>query len=216
MSWGVYGRHKIVSFDQTDGPAFSVLIGNGPVMISDGYGGWTAVARPQNKPLTRWDGAGPLTLQIPLLFDRVRQKERLEDGINRVLDLGRAGGGTQEPQPFKVTGSFLHSGKRFVMAGSPEISNIERGDGGKLMRLEMTITVMEYVRPDRIKFRKLAKKKRKVKAKKGDTINKIASRIFRGKPKRVIQQKAKAMAKLNDVRDRSKKLKQGRIIKVPK
>ena len=93
---------------------------------------------------------------------------------------------------------------------------MRRNRDGVLWHQEMTITIVELIdSEDTIRFQQLPPRVRTIEAKKGDSINKIARRVWKGEGKKVIQSMAKAMAKLNKVRDRNRVLKTGRRIKVP-
>lgn len=214
-----YSYHNKATKIMFRGPglAFAAKLGDGPIMVTDGFGGWSEVPRPQNKPITRWNGAGTLKLKIPLLFDRVKERQPIDWMVRTVYDLGRVEGGTEEPPVFTLVGNFMFSNRRWVLLETPETTNIIRNRDGKLFRQEITITVMEYVPADQLKFRRLPKKKvaRRVEAKKGDTINKIAHRLSKKKGKEKVREFAKEMAKLNKIRDRNQVLKEGRKIKVP-
>ena len=196
---------------------FAAKLGDGPILVTDGFGGWSEVPRPKNIPISRWVGPGALKLKIPLLFDRVKERQSIEWMVRTIFDLGREGGGDEEPPVFRLEGSAMFLDRRWVLLETPETTNILRNRDGKLLRQEMTITVMEYVPSDQLDFRRLPKKKvaRRIEAKKGDTINKIAQRLFKKKGKKKMRELAKEMAKLNKIRDRNKVLKEGRTIKVP-
>lgn len=214
----LYSFHSSASkifFEGTD-IFYAAKLGDGPILATDGYGGWVEVPRPKNKPLTRWEGGPALKLKIPLLFDQKQESSPIRTWVNQVYRLGRESNGREEPDVFRLTSDAMpHSGRKWVMVGTPEVERADRNRDGKLIIVMMTIEVMEYVEPDRIRFRKRPKRMRRVVAKKGDTINKIAHRVAKGKGKKKIRDLAKRMAKLNGVRDRNKRLKTGRKIKVP-
>lgn len=193
-------------------------LGDGPILITDGYGGWEEVERPSNKPMSRWDGAGLVKLKIPLMFDAFAVNRTIGWHVEQALSLGRAANGTEAPPVFRLWGDAMPSNlrrKKWVMNETPDIGAIRRNRDGNLIHQEMTITVMEFVNPDRIRFHKKPKKIRREVAKKGDTINKIAKRLFKNQPKAKIRRWAIAIAELNKIRDRNKVIKVGTKIKIP-
>jgi hypothetical protein len=198
-----------------DGLNLVAKLGDGPVLISDGYGGWESVSRPQNKPMTRWTGQPALRLQVPLIFDRSLRKTVGRD-VARIMSLGRRRGGTERPPTFRMIGYPLpHSGMRFVLESMPEIGTVIRDRNGATVRQTMTVTLLEYVDEDQVRFKRSKPRARVVKARKGDTVNKIAQRVFEGEGRKVILRKARAIAKINDIRDRNKELTPGRKVRVP-
>lgn len=194
-----------------------VKLGDGPILVTDGFGGWSEIERPQNKPITRWEGAGTLKLKIPLLFDRWKERNPIDWMVRSIYDLGREDGGQEEPPVFRLKGHAMFLRRRWVLSETPETTNIIRNRDGALMRQEMTLSVMEYVPSDQLKFRRLPKKRvaRVLESKEGDTINKIAHRVWKKEGKKKVREYAKKMAKLNKIRDRNKVLKKGTKIKVP-
>lgn len=211
---------KVTFRNYARGLNLPVKLGDGPILASDGYGGWVEIGRPGNKPVVHWEGAAALKLKIPLMFDRDRERHPIQGHVNTILGLGRRRGGTAEPISFTLTGPALSPytspSKRWVLNETPEVSNVRRNRDGVLWHQEMTITVLELIdADDTIRFQQLPRRVKTIEAKKGDTINKIARRIWKGEGKKVIRAMAKEMAKLNKVRDRNRVLKTGRRIKVP-
>jgi hypothetical protein len=167
-------------------------LGEGSATVEGGLGGWESVPRPGRRPLTVWRGPeDPLRMGLPLVFDGypepgsdqtvvasveadVRQLERIA-GVAMLDD--------PVPPFITVMGAVPHD-LRWAPRNQWVIEHLEWGEAerrvsdGQRVRQLVDVTLMLYTTPDSLtRLSAQSKpKKRKVKAKKGDTAIKIAAR----------------------------------------
>lgn len=193
----------------------SIPEGNGPVQLSDGLGGWSEVSRRGRRPMTDFTGPASVKMDIPLLLDGFRADRNVQPLLDRLIALAQG-----EPPPVvQLTGRFpiAVEGRRWVVTNIT-FGNTERNRQGDLVRQEATVQVMEYVALDSVQFKRIPKKavivgsfREVYRTKQGDTLNKIAVKLYNGNRK-----KAKAIGKANGIRDVNKKLKAGRTLTIPR
>jgi nucleoid-associated protein YgaU len=183
-------------------------LGGEPVIPTDGFGGWTEVPRPNNTPITEWVGSPALRLSLPLFLDGYREGKSVQRDLDRLLSLGRTRDGDHEPPAFRVSGPIPYSGTKFVLETTPDFGATIRNNRGKLLRQALTLSLLEYGRPDRIKVGRRPSKRRTYTVREGDTIRKIAVKLFGD------ADRAREIAKLNGIRDIRKPLKPGRVIRI--
>jgi hypothetical protein len=210
---------------------FQARIGDTIANPTDGYGGWQVTSRPRARGLTEWNGANPMTIDIPILFDGWPDDSQ-EDAIKQLEMMAGWGGEGGEPPllAFNSNGVIPHD-----QFNGPThdwvISQLQWGDAdrdrwGARVRQAVTVTVMEYVEDDvlsdesaaqrhkatknahRHKGRKPSTKHEPYVVKKGDTLPKIAKRRL-GSSKRW-----REIAQLNKIRD-PKAIKVGQHLKMP-
>lgn len=188
-------------------------LGAGPAQITDGYGGWEEIDRPSDLSITHWSGQTPRRMTIPIFLDGYRENDSVQKELDKLLTLGRSRDGDEEPPVFRVSGPIPFSGERWVMESSPEMGESFRAKDGRLLRQALTLSLMEYVKGDRIKIKR--RKGKTYTTKKGDTLLKIARKLEPKDNNKESIKYAKEIGKLNKIRDIRKKLKAGIKLRLP-
>lgn len=205
--------------------------GPGAPTPTSGYGGWEEVRRPSDVAMTDWVGGSPFKQDILVMLDGWSTNESVEKELELLEQLGRSKDEDESPPVFRVFGPLHNSGMHYVCEGIDFGASL-RNSQGVLVRQELTIHLMEYVRPDRVRLRK--KKKgggtsgndgkdfntesnaggvgpgpSVYTTKAGDTLRKIAAKFY-GKA-----DLWRELAELNKIRDPNKVLPVGTKIKLP-
>lgn len=63
------GASRFITFHAHGISPVKVMLGDGPVQATGGFGGWDIVARPRRTALTVWTGYEPLQLTVPIVFN---------------------------------------------------------------------------------------------------------------------------------------------------
>lgn len=137
-------------------------MGDGPAQLTQGFGGmWEAVPRPQKRAAMRFVGADPIGQDIPILIDGFAQDRPIDHLLDGLLlqQQPKDGGfeGMYPPTIWRIQGPIHMPQKRWVVADI-EFGDALRNEHGRLVRQAATLKLMEYVRPDRVKVRKLPRK----------------------------------------------------------
>lgn len=137
-------------------------MGDGPAQLTQGFGGmWEAVPRPQKRAAMRFVGADPIGQDIPILIDGFAQDRPIDHLLDGLLlqQQPKDGGfeGMYPPTIWRIQGPIHMPQKRWVVADI-EFGDALRNEHGRLVRQAATLKLMEYVRPDRIKVRKLPRR----------------------------------------------------------
>lgn len=194
----------------------TVLLGEEPPKITDGYGGWSEVDRPRRSPLTDFLTVPLYRLSISAVLDGYAAGQSVQSQQHTIEKMARPVG-TEKPPIVNVAGSVPRTDIDWVVEGL-EWDEVTRDDGGTLIRWGVTITLLQYVDPDQVEISgpgnrakcKKHGKHKKVTVRKGDTLQKIAAReLGSAKCWRKI-----ASIKSNKIRD-PKKLKVGKVLKMP-
>lgn len=187
-----------------------IPLGDGAANLTGGLGGWDEIERPSGRPLTLWNGAEALKVDVPIMLDGW-PRQSVERQKDLLIRLGRRGDGEKEPPSFKVRGPVFFSGMRMVLAGidfSPE--QIIRSKKGQLLRLAGVMHLMEFVDADTVRIARRKKNgKFTYKTKKGDTVRSIARDLLGD------VSLAKKIAALNNIRDTREKLEPGTVLIFP-
>lgn len=205
------------------GVDLTIPLGSGPPTPTAGSAQWEEVNVPERDALTNYTGDSLVRLDVPVLLNGLQTNTDVEPLLNSILALTRKANDADRPPSFTIQGPFIYSGLEAVMDFPDFGSDPEsiRNANGVLLRQALVLKIIEFNDPDAIVFTEHAaggasgaaakkkKKKKTVTAKGGQTLLKIAQQQF-GDPK-----KAKEIAKLNGIRDTRKKLKAGRVIKLP-
>jgi len=186
---------------------FRAFFGDGPAVITDGYGGWTVQSRAKDVGYTDWQGRNPMAIEIPFVIDNIRN---LEDGGIKTEDMVRklerlSGIGSHDVPPIcRVNGggAIPHDNTaapgyhRWVVENISWDRAIEyrSGTSKRRMRCGGTITIRQYLEPDaldRLASKRRAKKKKRRKSegkssgrsrtyivRSGDTLPKIAVKFY--------------------------------------
>lgn len=181
--------------------------------ITDGYGGWEEVGRSSDLSLTRWAGQAPLRMTVPLFLDGFGESQSVQRDLDKVLRLGRSKDGDEAPPVFRLSGPVPFSGQRWVMESTPEMGDAFRAKDGRLVRQALTLSLMEYVRPDRIKIKR--RRGKTYTTKRGDTLVSIAKKLRPHDTNAESLKYAKELGKLNKIRDIRKRLDAGIKLRLP-
>src|SRR5215831_13826354 len=92
-------KHRFYTFTADNGLSVTVLRGNDPPQITDGYGGWTVVDRPRRVGYAYWAGINPIKLKLPCLIDDWQGHHSIEDDIGALARMAQppVGGGSDPP-----------------------------------------------------------------------------------------------------------------------
>lgn len=186
-------------------PKFTIVgqLGAEPSHPTDGLGGWDTEERPSNVSITEWNGADPIRMDLPLLFDGYSTDSPVDQDYSRILRLGRKRDGTERPPIFRVSGPIPFSGERFVVENTPDFADTIKNDAGQLLRFSVVLPLLEYVSAERVKFTKKARYRQFYTVKKGENLRKIAVKLYKD------ASKAQKIGKLNGIRDTRRELKVG-------
>ena len=200
---------------QTADQDFEIPLGDGPAQITGGIGGWEAVERADRVSLTEWSGADQIAQSVPCLLDGFAERRSVQPDLDRILALAITEERT-EPPSFIATGPIHFSGIRWVLAGVEFGDAIRRRGDRVLVRQFLALQLLEHVESGGLSIQgKVGKAKKKASQRtytvKGDkeTLQKIAQAKL-GSAK-----KAKEIGKLNGIRDVSRKLPQGKELRLP-
>lgn len=189
-------------------------LGAGAAQISDESGGWEEVERPGDVNMTIWRSAHPLRMTIPILLDGWVKGENQRSKVQLLHGLVRTDEGDRRPPVFKIYGNIPFRRHAWVM------ESIEYQDdpptlyarSGALLRQALNLNVIQFVPGQDVKIRKRGKGRFHRVRHNGETCLSIAKAEF----DHHIHQRAKQIARLNDIRSIRKKLKKGRLIKLPR
>lgn len=197
----------------------TIPMGDGPAYSTGGLGGWSTVQRQDNISVTDWAGQEPLTQDVPLLLDGFAEHLSMEREWNTVKKLGRdPNGDERKPPVFKVFGPVEYPGKSWVLPEGgiePNPASFLKRDDGELLRVEFTLHLLEYIRPDT-----LGQKRRRrtgisqnvaltYTTRKGDTLISIAAEVLGN------WQRWRDIGALNGISDPHRELPAKRVLRLP-
>jgi len=201
---------------------FRIELGEALPTVSGGGAIYEEVTRPEQQALSLYTGTGLLRVDVPVIFDGWPD-EGVWDDVRRVMNLCQGEGTTRSPD-FVVVGPIPYSGERFVME-QPEWGDRVVSKNGDLVRQWLTLKLVEWVDPNRLRPHKVGQKNRggghnknggttapprTVTVHDHETLLQIAANIYGDSTV------AKAIGRLNGIRDIRKPLKQGTKITLPK
>lgn len=140
----------------------SVMLGDGPVKIAGGVGGWDLVERPRQVSMTQWKGVEPWQVSIPIQFEGWLPTARVwgqPDGVDMNDDIYElltcARGDDEHPPGIVSVAGVVLPATRWV------IENLEFGDDVIIrpsdkatLRQSATLTLREYVPPEFLRVSK--------------------------------------------------------------
>lgn len=145
----------------------TVLPGEQPADITDGYGGWEVVKRPRNLAFTRWEGSNPYQMSFGIILNGY--PNRLVTTEFLALErMARDPGGDAEPPVIQVVGPHPRGDQVpwVIESLDWDDGSIMRNSYGQLMRIAAVVTLRQYVSPDLIKLSAAKRRKKKAKPKK--------------------------------------------------
>jgi LysM domain len=148
---------------------FKASYGQGPPVVSDGYGGWEVTGRPRDIGLTEWKGRNPMAIQIPFMIDNYIESVRRDPdswdnhagpGVlveQQVTSLERLCGigGSDVPPTFKLfsDGVIPHDHETYP-SGQWVVENVDwdadleiRNTVGNRVRCGGTLTIRQFIKP---------------------------------------------------------------------
>jgi LysM repeat protein len=197
-----------------------IPMGDGPAIPTGGFGSWIAIPRQDDVAVTDWEGQEPLTEAVPLLLDGYAKGDSVQREWNTVKKLGRdPNGDERRPPVFKVYGPIdAPEGKSWVLPDggiTPNTASIIKSNDGDLLRIEFTLSLLEYVRPDTIRRRTKARRgigkgqALTYTTRAGDTLESIAARVLGDR------KLWKALGKKNGLHDPLRSLPANRTLNLP-
>lgn len=130
---------------------------DGPVTVPSGYGTHAVVDRPQRVGITTYAGRAPLSLRIPLRFDRWASQKSIEKEIDTLETMLGIRALTRPPQlvveGFGVPHSYTRDASlRWVLSGDPEWGDDIRFRpvGGHRCFAQVTVTALQLSRPEAV------------------------------------------------------------------
>lgn len=186
-----------------------VPMGDGPATPTAGYAGWEEVQRIERRAMTSFNGLPAFQQDVPIMLDGWREDRSIE---RQLEELEKLGGNVV----FRAIGPIFRSGSRFVFGDEPEFGEMIRASDETLLRVRVTLKLMEFVRPD------LAGTKPRPKHSvemgipleytvhgEDDTLAKIALALYHDRSRAIV------IGRLNGITDVHKKLKIGRTLRLP-
>jgi hypothetical protein len=202
---------EVLFYSERDLTRLAMKLGDGPALVTEGYGGWDKIARPRRHALTEWVGQNGYSVTIPVLFDGFSTNESVEVDVRTLERFAYLDATVSEPPQIVVDGLGVvphdYSQEPRVRWVVEDISwnaadFIRRLGDGKLVRASATITVLEFVRDDRLAKLPPA---RKHSAKKGGATRAKYVTIHKGDTLAAIANKhhttTTKLKKLNKIRD---------------
>lgn len=198
-------------------------MGDGEAQLTQGFGGWEAIGRPQRIAITRYTGTEPLGQDIPIIFEKrpFPQAPDIQGPIDALISNARPKPDGYPPTVYRIQGPVWFTEKRWIIADI-EWGDQQRASNGQIIRQRAVLKMLEFVNPDAIKVRKRpirvvfkpkgkGTKDRKVKTDGKTNLRQIAKKYY-GTAK-----VAKELGKRQKppIRDVKKKLKKGQTIKLP-
>jgi len=225
-----YDKYK-VTFHAEGIAAVSAFLDETPVQLTGGYGGWTVTSRQRRTGLTMWMGKDPIRMAVPVIFDGFADNNGQEVQISRLSRMGLPPTTGGEPPVVTLSGHGLPNPgvKNWVIENLQWGTNViwdNQQDGSLVrMRQDCVVNLLQYIAEDRAAFSSLpsakgsgTKKKpgtkgfqKPQKVKQGDSLSKIANRVYKN-PK---PGDWKLIAKANNIKD-PRSIKVGQTLKIPK
>jgi hypothetical protein len=149
--------NPIIEFKPVDpkGPGVVAGLGDG-FFVPDADGGWAVISRDSRVGITEFQGSGPITMSIPIIFDQFDEERSVEHLITAMYKIMRRRVGKRvepaviELRRFPVPFRNLQG----VITGISPGEEIRRSKDGLRIRAAMTVSVMEYVAGDIVIIKK--------------------------------------------------------------
>jgi hypothetical protein len=189
-------------------------------VLTNGYGGWSVVQRPQRKSLTNWEGHAPFQMELDLFLSEVFKDKSVEDGIRKLERMAVVDTSLDPNRPpvVRVHGDSLPSVAKdlgWVIQDLAWGKTIRSVDHGHRIQQQVTLSLLEHISGGLVKESGikpgggLQPQYRTYTIKKGDTLQSIAKKLL-GKEKRWQE-----IARLNNLHN-PRNLPTGKKIRVPR
>lgn len=132
------------------GASLTVLMGTSPPTVT-GDGGWSVVNRPKKVGFTSWEGYSPRTMSLKIMFDGFIDNASQDLRYAYLHKIMRnPTSASRHPAPVRIKGAAVpFETLVWVIQGIEEDSTtILRGDSGELLRIEVTLSLLEYIQAD--------------------------------------------------------------------
>lgn len=203
--------------------AVRFLVDDGEPTLTQGFGGWETISRPQQVALTRFTGNDPIGQSVPILVDGYRTDQDIMPVLERLLRQSRVQE-DEAPTIWRIEGPIFYPNRRWIVAGiefGETLRSRRSGPGGEssvLSRQRATLNLLEYVPSDQVRVRRVERKfKRKGKKARvqadGRSIRQLAVKYYG--TSRLDVARALGKAQKPPIRDIKKKLGEKRQIRLP-
>jgi hypothetical protein len=125
--------------------------------------GWEITARPRQVGMTVWTGSEPMSLELGLLLDGFASGLSVEPDLRALLAVAR--GDDESPPGVLRVGGLPLGPDRWVIESLELGDAILRPSDASRVRVELTLTLREYVPPHYVQLRRGALQGRKGKSK---------------------------------------------------
>lgn len=205
------------------GTGMTFELGDGEAQLTQGFGGWESISRPQRVAITRFTGTDPLGQDIPILIESAGGLNGLsiEGRIKDLIYNARAKSDGYPSTVYRMQGPVWYTEKRWIIADIDWGEQL-RSRYGWPVRQRATLKMLEFVNPDTIKVRR-----RPVRVVYKPKVGKGEDRRIRASGKQNLRQIAKkyygtarvakelGKRQKPPIRDPMKKLNKGRLIRLP-
>lgn len=104
-----------VIFTSDTGLSLKVLLDQQMANLTSGFGNWDIVQRPKRKSITRYAGADPYTMDVPVLFDGYRERNGQEAAISTLVRMAEPPGELLPPPILKIAGAVPRRDLQWVI-----------------------------------------------------------------------------------------------------
>jgi len=209
-----------------DGTTFTGTFADGACIVTEGYGGWQITQRPRDVGITEWAGRNPMAVEIPFIIDNYLDDPDDNPGIDtedEVSNLEKLCGlGTHNQPPVCMVNGHgviphdykIYSGHKWIIENLTWDRDVElrSGSSGRRLRCGGTILIRQFITANDILSRlgpkSRARKPKIYVVKKGDTLEKIAKKMYGDATK------WKRIGDANKLRDK-RSLTIGKHLKIP-
>jgi len=122
-------------------------LGDGPVLIEAGFGGWQEVARPRRIPLTTWQASPGLRMALPLMIDAFAAGKSVENLIGDIKRMGRPTAKNGEPPivTVRARGAAVPYQNVGWVIDSIDWGDALMNDSGNRVRQALTLHLLQHV-----------------------------------------------------------------------
>jgi len=123
--------------------------------VTQGYGGWSEVARPRRTTVTVWGGLPALRMDLPILFDHFKDQSSVEPQIAYLqrLAVNSAADGWPPRCRINARGAAVPYQGRLWVIDSLTWGDAEMNKRGNRTRQQVTLGLLEYIQDVRLDVR---------------------------------------------------------------